>query len=308
MSSGRAPRQKRPPCGSSTPATGAIMTGHGPLEFTHRTLIMGILNVTPDSFFDGGRRFDPGEAIAGAIAMAAAGADVIDIGGESTRPGAEPVSAQEELDRVMPVIRGLRRAVSIPLSIDTYKAGVARAALAEGVDIVNDIGALRFDPEMIAVVAAEKVPVVLMHMQGTPKTMQLNPTYADVLEEVSAFLAGRIRFARAHGIAAENIIIDPGIGFGKTVEHNLVLMRGLPALAAMGQPLLVGASRKGFIGKILNVEAEGRLEGSLAAAVAAVLGGANIVRVHDVQETRRVIRIADAIRFGPASFEGRGDD
>jgi dihydropteroate synthase len=179
----------------------------------------------------------------------------------------------------------------------------ARAALAEGVDIVNDISALSFDPEMITLVAVENVPVVLMHMQGTPRTMQLNPTYVDVLQEVGAFLAARARFAFAHGVATENVIVDPGIGFGKTLEHNLDLMRGLPALAAMGQPLLVGVSRKGFIGNILDVEADRRLEGSLAAAVVAVLGGVNIVRVHDVEETRRAIRIADAIRFGVAGLE-----
>ncbi len=281
---------------------GSIMTRHGPLDCINRTVVMGILNVTPDSFFDGSRRVDLDAAIAGALTMAAAGADVIDIGGESTRPGADPVSAQEELDRVIPVIRGIRQALTTPLSIDTYKASVARAALAEGVDIVNDISALRFDSDMVDLVAAEGVPVVLMHMQGTPKTMQRDPSYSDVLQEVGTFLARRIRFAREHGIAAENIVIDPGIGFGKTLEHNLILMRGLPALAIMGQPLLVGVSRKGFIGKILNVEAEERLEGSLAAAVAAVLGGANIVRVHDVQETCRAVRIVDAIRLGTAAL------
>ncbi|HEU4340552.1 MAG TPA: dihydropteroate synthase [Candidatus Binatia bacterium] len=302
MSSERAAKPKNSAMQTfhDSPVGGAVVTRHGTIAFNRRTVVMGILNITPDSFFDGGRRLDLDKAVAAGIELAEAGADIIDIGGESTRPGAEPVSEDEELDRVMPVIRGLRQALRTPLSIDTYKARVARAALGEGVDIVNDISALRFDSEMISVITEEKIPVVLMHMQGTPKTMQLDPRYGDALEEVKSFLADRVRFARDAGVAAQNIIIDPGIGFGKTVDHNLVLMRGLPALAAMGQPLLVGASRKGFIGRILEVEPEDRLEGSLAAAVAAVLGGAAIVRVHDVKETRRAIRIADAIRFGAA--------
>jgi dihydropteroate synthase len=259
---------------------------------------MAILNVTADSFYDGGRRLDPGKAIADGIEMAAAGADVIDIGGESTRPGAGPVSEDEELERVLPVIRGLRREIGVPLSIDTYKSRVARAALAQGADIVNDISALRFDAEMVGLVAAERVPVVLMHMQGTPRTMQAAPRYDNVVREVEGFLAAQIRYALEKGVERCNIIVDPGIGFGKTLDHNLALLRGLPDLASLGQPLLAGASRKSFIGKILGTEPTERLEGSLAAATAAVLAGANIIRAHDVQETRRAVRIADAIRFG----------
>jgi dihydropteroate synthase len=259
---------------------------------------MAILNVTPDSFYDGGRRLDPGKAIADGIEMAVAGADVIDVGGESTRPGARPVSEDEELERVLPVIRGLRREIRVPISIDTYKSGVARAALREGADIVNDISALRFDTEMVELVAAEKVPVVLMHMQGTPRTMQAEARYDDVVREVGDFLALRIQYAVERGVERHRIVVDPGFGFGKTLEHNLALLRGLPELASLGQPLLVGASRKTFIGKILGAEPGERLEGSLAAAVAAVLGGANIIRTHDVKETRRAVRIADAIRFG----------
>jgi dihydropteroate synthase len=231
------------------------------------------------------------------------GADIIDIGGESTRPGARPVSIEEELERVLPVIRGLRRAVNLPISIDTHKAPVAQAALIEGADIVNDISALRFDPEMAVLVATEKVPVVLMHMQGTPRTMQMAPHYDDVLREVQDFLAAQVRFAVDAGVDPENIIIDPGIGFGKTLEHNLTLLRNLAVLAAMGHPLLVGASRKAFIGRILGVEPEERLEGSLGAAVAAVLGGAHIIRVHDVNENRKAIGVADAIRFGVPESE-----
>jgi len=274
-------------------------TRHGDLDFTRRTLIMGILNVTPDSFFDGGRRASSVEAIADGVAMAAGGADIVDVGGESTRPGAQAVSEEEELARLLPVVRGLRREIDVPISVDTYKSNVARAALEAGADIVNDISALRFDPKMIALLAAERVPVVLMHVQGTPRTMQVEPHYSDVTREVRDFLAAQLYEAMDAGITPEGIILDPGIGFGKTLDHNLQLLRTLPALAALGQPLLVGASRKAFIGKILNADAIDRLEGSLAAAVAAVLAGANIVRVHDVVETSKAVRVADAIRFGP---------
>jgi dihydropteroate synthase len=263
-----------------------------------RTVLMGIINVTPDSFYDGGRRRDSGRAIADGLGLIEAGADIIDIGGESTRPGARGVSPEEELERVLPVLRGVRRQAQVPISIDTYKAQVAREALNEGADIVNDISALRFDAEMVALAACEKVPVVLMHMQGTPRTMQAEPHYVDVLREVIDFLAERIQVAVQAGVERENIIVDPGIGFGKALDHNLTLLRGVSALAALGQPLLVGASRKAFIGRILGAEPDERLEGSLAAAIAAVLGGAHILRVHDVKETRQAVRVADAIRFG----------
>ena len=283
---------------ATSPERGHLSTRHGCLDFARRTLIMGIVNVTPDSFFDGGRRLDPDKAIADAMAMVASGADIIDIGGESTRPGARPVSEEEELARVLPVVRGLRRESYVPVSIDTYKSKVARAALDAGADIVNDISALRFDPAMVSLLAAEKVPVVLMHMQGTPRTMQQEPHYGDVVREVRDFLAAQLYEAMDAGIAPDTIILDPGIGFGKTIAHNLELLRGLPVLAALGQPLLVGASRKAFIGKLLNLAPDERLEGSLAAAVAAALAGANILRVHDVAETCHAMRIADAIRFG----------
>ena len=259
---------------------------------------MGILNVTPDSFYGGSRRPDSAKAIADGAAMVANGADIIDVGGESSRPGALPVSEEDELARILPVVRGLRREVAVPISIDTYKSAVARAALEAGADIVNDISALRFDAGMTSLLASERVPVVLMHMQGTPRTMQTEPRYDDVTREVRDFLAAQLYEAMDAGLAPESIILDPGIGFGKTIEHNLQLLRGLPALAALGQPLLIGVSRKAFIGKILGLDAERRLEGSLAAAVAAVLAGANIVRVHDVGETSKTVRVADAIRFG----------
>jgi len=278
---------------------GFLSTRHGKLDFSRRTVVMGILNITPDSFYDGGRREDPSQAIADGAAMVEDGAEILDVGGESTRPGARPVAAEEELARVLPVLRGLRREVKVPISIDTYKSKVAQAALDAGADVVNDISALRFDAEMISVIAREQVPVVLMHMLGTPRTMQAEPHYGDVVGEVSAFLAAQADKAVESGVAADAVIIDPGIGFGKTLDHNLELLRSLPVLAALGHPLLVGASRKAFIGKILNAEPGDRLDGSLAAAVAAVLGGANILRVHDVKETVRAARIGDALRYGP---------
>ena len=258
---------------------------------------MGVLNVTPDSFYDGGRHLGREGAIADAIAMVTAGADIVDIGGESTRPGAQPVSTTEELDRVLPIIEGIRRSCGVPISIDTYKAAVARAGLAAGGDIINDISALRFDEEMAPLVAGEEVPVVLMHMQGSPRTMQHEPKYENVVHDVREFLAERIAFAESSGVARERIIVDPGIGFGKTMEHNLTLLRELHEFVRLGQPLLVGASRKRFIGRILDVDADERLEGSLAVAVSAALAGANILRVHDVKETWRAVRVADAIRF-----------
>lgn len=278
----------------------SIPTRHAAVPLERRTALMAIVNVTPDSFYDGGRHPDVDTAVADAMAMVEAGADIIDIGGESTRPGATPVSSSEESARVLPVIRSVRRRTELPISIDTYKATVAQAALAEGADIINDVSALTFDSGMADLVASAKVPVILMHMQGTPATMQLDPRYRDVVAEVRDFLAGRVAFAVERGIERERIIIDPGIGFGKTLDHNLALLRGLPALARLGQPLLIGVSRKGFIGKLLDAKAEERLEGSIAAAVAAVLAGADIVRVHDVKATRNAIRVADAIRFGAA--------
>ncbi|MEK6601599.1 MAG: dihydropteroate synthase [Candidatus Binatota bacterium] len=284
---------------ATVPARGWVLsTRRGSIDAARRTALMGIVNVTPDSFSDGGRYFDPGKAISHGIDLAREGADIIDVGGESTRPGARPLSAREEIERILPVIRGLRRAAPIPISIDTYKADVARAALAEGADMVNDISALRFDAAMAPLIAAEKVPVVLMHMQGAPQTMQQRPRYQNVVQEVREFLQSRIHFALEAGVEADRIIIDPGIGFGKELDHNLALLRGIPTLVSLGRPILVGPSRKTFIGKILEVGPEGRLEGSLAAAVAAVLAGANMIRTHDVKEARRAIRIADALRFG----------
>lgn len=266
-----------------------------------RTLIMGILNVTPDSFSDGGRFFNLTNAVAHAKQMAADGADMIDIGGESTRPGAEPVSLDEELRRVIPVIKAIRQEIDTPISIDTYKAEVAEQALQAGANLVNDISALRFDDQMKRVVAKYKVPIVLMHMRGTPKTMQQNPTYEDVVKEIIAFLRERIEAATAAGISRESIIIDPGIGFGKLGWHNLEILKRLAEFRVLGCPILIGTSRKAFIGQILKTEVNERLEGTLASVVISVLNGADIVRVHDVKAVKRAVAITDAVKF----FNGR---
>ena len=270
---------------------------------TTRTLVMGVLNVTPDSFSDGGRYLDVEGAVAHARAMAAAGADIIDVGGESTRPGAEPVSAEEELRRAVPVIQ---RLPDLLVSIDTTKAVVAEKALAAGARIVNDISALRFDERMVEVVRDHGAGVVLMHMQGTPRTMQHDPRYDDVVREVHEFLAERIGFAEAHGVNKRQIAVDPGIGFGKTAEQNLELLAQLERFRDLGCPMVIGASRKSFIGKILGREAPDRLPGSLAATVWATLGGANVARVHDVAETVDVVRMIEAIQQHlPRSDRGR---
>ena len=277
-------------------------------------LVMGILNVTPDSFSDGGRYSEVASAVARAREMAAAGAAIIDIGGESTRPGSAPVDAAEELRRVVPVIeqlvqqlegeppgepnRGAVRQEPHPpvISIDTTKAVVAARALAAGARIVNDISALRHDAGMVTVVRDLGAGVVLMHMQGTPATMQANPRYGDVVQEVREFLAARIEFAVAGGVKKTQIAVDPGLGFGKTVEHNRQLLAGLEQFATLGCPILVGASRKSFLGQLLNRPAADRLPGSLAAVAWAVMQGAQIVRVHDVAETVDVVRLLQAVR------------
>ena len=261
-----------------------------------RVLIMGILNVTPDSFSDGGRFLSPDAAVKRALIMEKEGADIIDVGGESSRPGAEPVPVEEELRRVIPVLERLRGKLRIPISIDTTKAEVAEAALRAGASIVNDISALRFDPAMAFVVAEFGAGLVLMHMLGTPKTMQQAPHYEDVVREVREFLAERALYAQSQGIPREAIAVDPGIGFGKTVEHNLELLRRLPELVELGFPVLVGPSRKSFIGAILGLGVEERLEGTLAACAVAVVRGADILRVHDVREVRRAADLALHLR------------
>jgi len=269
------------------------------LALGERTLVMGILNVTPDSFSDGGDFLDPDTAVAHALEMVAQGADIIDIGGESTRPGAAPVSEAEEIRRTVPIIARIRAQSDIPLSIDTMKAGVAAEAIAAGADIINDVSALEAEDRMVEVAAQNRAGVILMHMKGTPRTMQDNPVYENVVEDVCNYLRSRIDFAEQHGVARDRIIIDPGIGFGKTLEHNLVLLRELPALSALNVPLLVGASRKRFIGLITGREnPEDRRAGSLGAAAWAVANGAHILRVHDVLDTCDVCRMLDTFISG----------
>ncbi len=265
------------------------------LHFGPKTWLMGVINVTPDSFSDGGLFLDPSRAVEHGLGLLAGGADILDIGGESTRPGAAAVSEEEELRRIIPVVRDLRRRSDVPISVDTTKAAVARAALGEGADIVNDISSLRFDPDMASVVAGSGAAVVLMHMQGTPLTMQLDPRYEDLLGEIRSFFAERIRWAEEAGIPAERTVIDPGIGFGKTCAHNLALLNGLEAFRDLDRPLCVGLSRKAFIGKVLDLPPGDRLEGTIAAAVLSVNHGARILRVHDVREVSRAVRMADAI-------------
>jgi dihydropteroate synthase len=260
-----------------------------------RTWLMGVVNVTPDSFSDGGLFIDPDRAVERGLELASEGADILDIGGESTRPGAGPVAAEEELRRIIPVVRGLRRRTDVPISVDTTKAAVAREALDEGADIVNDVSALRFDAEMAQVIAASGAAVVLMHMQGTPLTMQLDPRYDDLLGEIRSFFLERLRAAEEAGIPADRTVIDPGVGFGKTCAHNLALLNGLEAFRDLGRPLCVGLSRKAFIGKVLDLPPGERVEGTIAAAVLSVTHGAHILRVHDVREVARAVRVAEAI-------------
>jgi dihydropteroate synthase len=255
---------------------------------------MGVVNVTPDSFSDGGLFLEPEAAIAHGEQLVRDGADILDVGGESTRPGAEPVSAPEELARTQPVVADLE-GLGHTVSIDTSKAVVAQAALEAGAAIVNDVTALRGDPEMAALCAEREATVILMHMPGTPQTMQDDPRYEDVVDEVKAFLAERVEAAVAAGIEEEKIWIDPGIGFGKTVEHNLELLRRLGELRSLGRPLVVGASRKSFIGKIDGSDVDDRIGGSVAAATLAAAEGADVLRVHDVAETAQALRLAAAV-------------
>jgi dihydropteroate synthase len=269
------------------------------LDFSSRTLVMGVLNVTPDSFSDGGLFYDHERAIEHGMKLARDGADIIDIGGESTRPGSDPVPLEEEIRRVIPVIEALARELDVPISIDTCKAEVASRALDAGASMVNDVSALRFDPDMVRVVAERKVPVVLMHMKGTPKDMQLDPRYEDLISEILEFLEERVRFAESNGVPPEAIIVDPGIGFGKTVEHNLSIIKHLRRFKSLGKPVLLGTSRKSFIGKVLNVGVEEREEGTAATVVAGILNGADIVRVHDVAKILPAVRMADAIARAP---------
>jgi dihydropteroate synthase len=258
---------------------------------------MGILNVTPDSFSEGGLYFDTSKAIKRACRMAEEGADIIDIGGESTRPGSEPLEIEEELRRTIPVIKALSKKIAVPLSVDTYKSGVAKRALDAGASMINDISGLRFDTSMARVVSEYKVPVVIMHIKGSPRDMQKNPVYEALIPEIMDSLRQSILTAVEAGVSADKIIIDPGIGFGKTFEHNLEIIHRLSELTLLEKPVLVGPSRKAFIGKALgNAPPEERLEGTAAAVAISILNGADIVRVHDVKEIAKVARVADAIK------------
>jgi dihydropteroate synthase len=265
-----------------------------------RPLIMGILNVTPDSFSDGGCFLDGARAAAHGLEMAEAGAAIVDVGGESTRPGADPVPADEERRRVVPVIRALREGCGALVSVDTMKADVAEAALDAGAHIVNDVSALRHDPRMRDVVRRSGAGAVLMHMQGTPRTMQQDPRYADVVEDVRGFLEQRIEALTAWGVPREALALDPGIGFGKTLDHNVALLSNLGALAGAGRPVVVGLSRKSFLGRLTGRDVTGRLAASLAALSFCVLNGAHVIRVHDVRESVDAVNVLTALRRGRA--------
>jgi dihydropteroate synthase len=265
------------------------------VDLSSRTHIMGVLNVTPDSFSDGGKFFRWDDAVRQGMDMIEEGADIIDVGGESTRPGSDPLPVEEELSRVIPVIESLSGKTDLPISIDTYKSEVARRALDAGARMINDISALRFDPEMRKVASEFEVPVVLMHIKGTPRDMQKDPHYDHVIAEITDYLSQSIRMAQSAGIDRGKIIVDPGIGFGKRLQDNLNILKNLREFSILRCPILIGCSRKSFIGKVLDLPVQERLEGSLAALAAAVMNGANIVRVHDVKESKRVVSLIDAV-------------
>jgi len=265
------------------------------IDFDPKTFIMGILNITPDSFFDGGSHFHENDAVKHGLKMAAEGADIIDVGGESTRPFSDPLPLDEELRRVVPVIKALSQEIDIPISVDTYKSEVASQAIEAGATMVNDISALKFDPAMGRLVADAGIPIVLMHMKGTPKNMQTNPTYKDLCGEIIDFLGKAIEQAISAGIKRDVIIIDPGIGFGKSCDDNLKIINNLPTFSSLGQPLLVGTSNKAFIGHVLGLSVESRESGTMATVAASALNGANIVRVHNVKATKETVTMIDAI-------------
>jgi dihydropteroate synthase len=270
------------------------------LVLGERTLVMGVLNVTPDSFSDGGKFFRVADAVKTALAMERAGADIVDIGAESTRPGSVGISGEEELERLLPVLQGLRGRLKIPISIDTQKARVAELALGAGAEVLNDISGLKFDPKIAEVAAQHGVPLILMHMRGTPRTMQKQAWARDVMKDVTAGLRESVAVARRAGVRKTQIILDPGIGFGKSFAQNYELLANLPELAKLGYPLLVGTSRKGFLGATLGrngkpLPAEQRIWGTAATVAASILQGAHIVRVHDVEEMAQVARVTDSV-------------
>ncbi len=260
-----------------------------------KPLIMGILNVTPDSFSDGGNFQNYSDAVAHALQMEQDGANIIDIGGESTRPGAIQIDIEEELSRVIPVIKGIRKNSDIAISIDTYKSYVAQKAILAGANILNDISGLRFDNKMVELASELQFPVIVMHMLGNPQNMQDSPNYNDIISELISFFNERVKVLTSNGIINNNIILDPGIGFGKTADHNFTIIREIEQFVSLGFPVLLGPSRKSFIGNILNLPVEDRIEGTAAVVTAAILKGSNIVRVHDVKEMFRVLKIAEKI-------------
>jgi dihydropteroate synthase len=274
-----------------------ILTPRGrEFVFGDKTYLMGVLNVTPDSFYDGGRHVDLDRALLHAGRMVEEGVDIIDVGGESTRPGAEPVSQQEEIDRTLPVLEGIAGRWDVALSIDTYKSSIAREALSAGVDFVNDISGLRFDPEMAGVVARGGVPTILMHIQGTPRDMQKDPQYEDVVQDILDSLVESLRIAEDAGLPRELTLVDPGIGFGKRLEHNLEILRRIDEFGSLGRPILVGASRKSMIGAVLGgLRPEERLEGTLAISAYCMMKGVDVLRVHDVKENVRVRTMIEAL-------------
>jgi dihydropteroate synthase len=284
-----APRGGTSACGMK------LKAGQFEYIFPRPTIVMGIVNATPDSFSDGGEFLRPEAAIKHGVELAGAGAEIIDVGGESTRPGAVPVPEAEELRRVLPVIQGLTARVSVPISIDTMKEGVARAALRAGASIVNDVGANRTDTGLGRLVAASRAGYVCMHMQGTPQTMQTSPAYEDVVREVKAFFLERLGRLRDCGVEPDQIILDPGIGFGKTVEHNLLLLGALRSFGELHRPMLLGVSRKSFLGKVTGASMDTRLPAALACACLAVEAGVQLIRSHDVAETVQALRMAEAI-------------
>lgn len=272
-----------------------FLCGQYRLNLKKRTHIMGILNITPDSFYKESRVISVNTALKRADKMIREGADILDIGGESSRPGSDPVSEEEELKRILPVINALIKKFDIPVSVDTYKSAVARAVLEEGVSIINDISGLRFDPNMAKTIASANAGVIIMHISGKPKTMQKNPSYKSIMREITAYLKRGIKQAVSSGIKESSIIVDPGIGFGKNFSHNITILKKLKQLQKLKKPILLGLSRKSFIGKILDLPVEERLEGSIAASVFGILNGAQILRTHDVKETKRALAVADVI-------------
>ena len=265
------------------------------LKSPSRTLIMGVLNLTPDSFSDGGFFNDPDKALSHCLKMINEGAHIIDIGGESTRPGSDPISIDKELDRTIPIIEKIRSTSNCVISIDSYKSIIVEAALNAGANIVNDISGLTFDNKMPKLLAKHNAPFILMHIKGRPKSMQQNPNYNNLIKEILSFFRKQISTAKSAGIDTSNIILDPGLGFGKKIEHNFEIIRKLPQICAMGFPVLVGPSRKSFIGETLNLPINQRIEGTMASITASIINGARIVRVHDVEETRRTVAITEKI-------------